>query len=122
MPQDQASGAAARKWGLRMARDVAPRIGVTLLGLSSNEGTLDGEPVVIKCARRRTNTVGVYLGMLDRLAHVIAAFENDKGSFDIYRLDQDAFRQGMRIVSGKGMGEKGLVGRGRFEKHGERLR
>ena len=51
MPQDRDTGAAANEYGRATARSIAMKIGATEIKRSSNECRLDGQKIVIKCAR-----------------------------------------------------------------------
>ena len=75
MGQDRNTGAAADEFGRTTAPLIAKRIGATMLGSASNEATLGGKRVVIKCARSQTTSVGVTYLMLNKLDQVIGAFE-----------------------------------------------
>jgi hypothetical protein len=120
MPQNQASGAAANKWGRETARQIAPRIGAVMLGSGSNEATFGGKRVVIKCAARKTNSVGVTFKMLEALDAVIGAFQLDDGSFEVWSLPSDVFRAEMRNTRSRGRaaGKVGLVRRAVFSNRG----
>ena len=120
MSQDQASGAAANEWGRETARQIASRIGAVMLGPGSNEASLDGKRVVIKCAGRVTESVGVTFKMLETLDAVIAAFQLDDGSFELWSLPSDVFRAEMRDRRSRGAasGKVGLVRRCVFSSRG----
>jgi len=120
MSQDQASGAAANEWGRETARQIASRIGAEMLGSGSNEASLDGKRVVIKCAGRATDSVGVTFKMLETLDAVIAAFQLDDGSFELWSLPGDVFRAEMRDTRSRGAaaGKVGLVRRAVFSSRG----
>jgi hypothetical protein len=117
---NQASGAAANEWGRETARVIASRIGAVMLGAGSNEARLDGKHVVIKCAARATDSVGVTFKMLENLAAVIAAFQLDDGSFELWSLPADVFRAEMRDTRSRGAasGKVGLVRRAVFSSRG----
>lgn len=123
MTQDRASGAAANEWGRATARVIAHQIGAVMKSRTSNEALLDGKKVVIKCAARATDSVGVTFRMLNRLDSVIGAFQLDDGSFELWSLPAENFRQEMRDTRSKGAaaGKVGLVRRDVFEKNGKRL-
>src|SRR5262249_49901918 len=107
MAQDRASGAAANEWGRVTARAIASKIG------TSNEATLNGEKVVIKCAASATDSVGVTFKMLDRLDSIIGAFQLDDKSFELWSLAPEKFHQEMRDTRSKGSssGKVGIVRR-----------
>ena len=120
MTQDRASGAAANKWGRETARKIASKIDAVMKGRTSNEARLDGKTIVIKCAASRTDSVGVTFKMLDRLDSIIGAFQLDDGSFEVWSLSPEKFRQGMRDTRSKGSaaGKVGIVRKVSFEKGG----
>ncbi len=120
MTQDRASGIAGNEFGRRTAPLIAERLGAKMLRSAANEATYKGQRVVIKCARPRTTSVGVTYLMLDRLDSVIAAFQQDDGTFQIYALDARAYRQEMRGTRSRGAsaGKVGLVSRLVFERMG----
>jgi hypothetical protein len=123
MTQDRMTGAAANKWGHTTARGIASRIGAVMKVRTSNEATLDGKRVVIKCAAKATDSVGVTFMMLDRLDSIIGAFQLDDGSFELWSLSPEKFRQEMRDTRSKGSaaGKVGIVRRNSFEKSGKLL-
>jgi hypothetical protein len=90
---------------------------------TSNEATLNGEKVVIKCAASATDSVGVTFRMLDRLDSIIGAFQLDDKSFELWSLSPEIFHQEMRDTRSKGSaaGKVGIVRRDVFEKSGRLL-
>jgi hypothetical protein len=120
MTQVRSSGATANAWGRETARRIAAKIGATMTNRASNEATLDGKRVVIKCAALKTDSVGVTYKMLDTLDSVVGAFQVDDGSFELWTLSPAAFRNGMRATRSRGAaaGKVGLVRRDAFHKHG----
>jgi hypothetical protein len=120
MTQDRVSGAAANEWGRVTARAIASKIGAVMKGQTSNEATLDGKKVVIKCAASATDSVGVTFKMLDRLDSIIGAFQLDDESFELWSLAPDRFRQEMRDTRSRGSaaGKVGIVRKDVFEKSG----
>src|SRR5438105_967142 len=72
MSQDRESGARANAWGRSKSKEIALALNATQLSSNSNECTLGEERVVIKCARRGNNKIGVPYKMLPRIARVIA--------------------------------------------------
>jgi hypothetical protein len=123
MAQDRDTGAAANEFGRETAPRIARMIGATMLGSTSNEATLDGKRVVIKCARQRTTSIGVTYLMLDNLDQVIGAFEQGDGSFTLYALPASRFRAEMRESQSRGAsaGKVGLVSRKVSEASGDSL-
>lgn len=90
----------------------------------SNEATLDGKHIVIKCASRRTQSVGVSRKMLPTLDAVIGAFEQDDGAFDVFSLNANIYRKRMTPTRSKGAsaGRVGIVTKPVFADEGKRIR
>jgi hypothetical protein len=80
MPQNRESGARASRYGHDCGERIAVALGTQLLGGASNKCVLNGERVVIKCARTSTSKVGVSYGMVGALDAVLGAFEDANGS------------------------------------------
>ena len=120
MKQDQLSGAVADAWGRKTARAIAAELGAEMKSQTSNEATFKGEHIVIKCAAPATDSVGVTFKMLDRLDSIVAAFQRDDGSFELWSLPADKFLREMRDTrsTGTSAGKVGLVRKDAFEKHG----
>jgi hypothetical protein len=118
--QNQASGAAANKWGRECARKIASKIGATMLTSTSNEARLGGKHVVIKCAKRNTNNVGVTYKMLKTIKEVVAAFQSVDGSFGVWRLPTKIFQAETRPTKSRGpaRGKVGKVDRAVFCRRG----
>lgn len=123
MPQDRSSGARASDWGHQTAARLAQKLGATGMRRSSNECELAGRRVVIKCAAKDTQSVGVTFRMLDRLDDVVAAFQLDDGSFEIWSISPHQFKSVMRETKSRGTsaGKVGLVERSYFQRHGKSL-
>ena len=123
MPQTQQTGAAASSWGRKTARQIAKLIGATIPVGSSNECVLDGETIVIHCAKLKTKNVGVTYNMLDRVAMVLGAFEEGDGRFRVLLLDRETFRNNMRPTASTGAsaGKVGIVEKVTFERDGKLL-
>jgi predicted HNH restriction endonuclease len=119
MAQDKESGAAASRWGLETARQVASQLGATMKEGRSNEAFFKGQRVVIKCAAVSTDKVGVTYKMLEKLDSVIAAFEDDDGALELWSLQTGQFRAAMHARS---QGEQGMVRRDFFRSDGKFLR
>lgn len=118
--QDRVSGARASKWGHYTARLLATELGASDMRHSSNECQLNGKRIVIKCAAPATQNVGVTYKMLDRLDLIIAAFQADDGTFHLWSMTPQQFRQAMRETRSQGAaaGKVGLVERRTFEQNG----
>jgi hypothetical protein len=121
MPQNRQTGAAASTWGRKTAREIAKSIGASIPTGSSNKCQLDGEPVALHCARRRTKSVGVTYTMLERVKKVIGAFEEDGGRFRVMALTPEDFRRNMRPTrsTGASAGKVGIVSKTAFEREGK---
>jgi hypothetical protein len=89
----------------------------------TNEATLDGKRIVIKCARPRTQSVGVSYQMLRTLEAVLGAFQRDDGAFDVFSLCARIYRQHMTDTRSKGpaAGRVGIVTKNVFTAEGESI-
>jgi ribosomal protein L24E len=123
MPQGQESGARAVEYGLQTASKIAEKLGGLKIGITrSNEYEINNRKVVIKCAKIKTDSVGVAYQMLDRVAAILGSFEIENGTYDIYELVPDVYRANMRPThsTGSAAGQVGIVkksvfiDRGRF--------
>jgi hypothetical protein len=123
MPQDRISGAAASRWGLETAPQIAAQIGAAMQRRGSNEALLNGQKVVIKCAAPATDSVGVTHKMLERLDSVIGAFQLDDGSFELWSLSPQQFAAAMRETRSRGAssGKVAQVRKRTFLSHGKPL-
>jgi hypothetical protein len=124
MPQNHQSGAEGNAFGRSAASKIARALGATMSRKGSNEAMLDGRHIVIKCARRCTQSVGVSRQMLPTLDAVIGAFEKDDGAFDVFSLDADIYRQRMTPTRSRGAsaGRVGIVTKRVFTDEGKRIR
>jgi hypothetical protein len=120
MTQDQLTGAAADEWGRKTARAIASELGAEMKSKTSNEATFKGKNTVIKCAAPATDSVGVTFKMLDRIDSIVAAFQRDDGSFELWCLPAEKFRSEMRDTrsTGASAGKVGLVRKDVFERQG----
>jgi hypothetical protein len=88
----------------------------------SNKCRLNGENVVIKCAKAATNSVGVTNKMLGELDRIIGAFQLHDDSFELFSLTPAEFRQSMRPSQSGSSGPKvALVARTFFQRNGKAL-
>lgn len=120
MTQNRQSGATASAWGRETAQKVAHAIGATAPSGLSNECSLNGERIVIKCAAVATDQVGVTYNMVLRLMYIFGAFQRADGRFDIYKLDArlfDAYERPTRST-GPSAGRVGKLKRSLFETKG----
>ena len=120
IPQNQQTGATASIWGRKTARAIASLIGASAPTGASNKCELDGEPVALHCARRRTKSVGVTYIMLARVKTVLGAFEEDDGRFRVIALSPEDFQRNMRPTrsTGPSAGRVGIVSKTAFERYG----
>ncbi len=123
MAQNQKTGAEANKYGRETAVKIMNALGSKPINKNTNECILDGKRVAIKCSRKYTRCIGVSYKMLERLNHVIGAFETDENSYDLYQLSPEIFSENMRETRSKGSasGKVGLVIQKVFEKEGKFL-
>jgi hypothetical protein len=123
MPQNRQSGAEADRYGRECARKIATALGATQIKIRSNECVFKGERVVIHCAQRRTKSVGVTLRMLEGLDAVLGAFEQDDGTYQVWRLSAEDYAHHMIPTRSRGSssGKVGIVKRVVFERNGVRI-
>ena len=95
MGQTKVTGIAADKWGRSMAKKVAQFLGTEILSPKSNEIELQGERLVIKCAHKNVPQIGLSLAMLNRVDGIIAAFEDKKGKYSLYRISPSWYKGNM---------------------------
>lgn len=122
MPQDRASGAEASQFGHECGARVAIALGTRLRSGASNECQVNGERVVIKCARRGNNRVGVSYNMLTNLDAVLGAFQEPNGLYQVLRLPAQRcatlMQQSPTASRGPSSGRVGMVNRAVFEQEG----
>lgn len=120
MPQNRESGARANKWGRETARLIAKKIEATSISSNSNEFEWDNMRVTIRCAHFRVTSVGVTYLMLERVNLIIGAFEDQHGTYLLYRLRPEQYKENMRETRSKGpaSGRVGIVGKSVFENDG----
>jgi hypothetical protein len=123
MPQDRESGARASNYGRECGKKIMAAIGANSVKSGSNECELKGELFSIHCARKATDSVGVTYKALDRISAVLGAFEQDDGSYLVWRLTADQFKAAMRETrsTGPSHGCVGIVKRVEFERSGKRF-
>ena len=122
MPQDQVSGARAVQYGLDTAKKIAQKIGAVKIGNArSNEYEINGRKILIKCARQNTKSVGVPYQLLDRVDTILGSFENENGSYDLYQMAPNIYRENMRPTSstGNSAGRVGMVRKSIFLNQGK---
>ena len=118
--QSRESGAVANEYGRKTAQAVARIIGAASTSSTSNEFKLNDAAATIRCARAQTTSVGVSLLMLDRISKVFAAFETADGTYSVYALSPETFKEHMRPTRSRGpsAGKVVLVSRTVFEQLG----
>jgi hypothetical protein len=123
MPQNKQSGAEASEYGLDCGKKVIAAIGAKTVRPGSNECLLDGESLSIHCARRNTSSVGVTYKTLERIAAVVAAFEQEDGSYVVLRVSKEQYKELMRETRSRGpsQGRVGIVSKSDFERLGRRI-
>jgi hypothetical protein len=122
----QESGAAASQFGHECGERIAIAPGTRLRCGASNECEVNGERVVIKCARKDTTKVGVSYNMLTKLDAVLGAFEEPNGSYRVLRLSAQRcatpMQQAPTASRGPSSGKVGMVNRAVFEQEGTLVR
>ena len=76
-------------------------IGATPHGRRSNEAQLDGRRVVVKTASADTRHVHVTRPMRDRVAGIVAAFDQPDGSVEVKELKAKHFNKGHLAQNGQ---------------------
>lgn len=110
MPQGKESGARAAEYGLQTAREIAQILGGRKVGTKrSNEYEIEKRAIVIKCARIRTNSVGVSYQMLKRVTAILGCFEVEENVYDIYEMKPRIYSRHMTPTRSTGS-SKGHVG------------
>lgn len=123
MPQNRESGARANEYGRECGKKIMDAIGAKSVKRGSNECELNGELLSVHCARKTTDSVGVTHKALDRIAAVLGAFEQDDGSYLVWRLTAEQYKAVMKATrsTGPSHGRVGMVKRVDFERLGSRF-
>jgi hypothetical protein len=123
MPQDRESGAKASQYGLDCGRRIIEAIGGKSAKQGSNECLLNGELLSVHCARKDTDRVGVTYKALTRIAAVLGAFEQEDGSYLVWRMPKDQYKKRMSNTHSRGPSQDrvGMVKRVDFERYGTRF-
>ena len=118
--QDRESGARASQYGRDCGKKIIEVIGAKSVKRGSNECDLKGELLSVHCARKNTDSVGVTYKALDRISAVLGAFEQEDGSYLVWRLPADQYKNLMRDTASTGPSRNrvGIVKRADFEHHG----
>lgn len=123
MHQDRESGAKASQYGRDCGKKIMESIGAKSVKAGSNECSLGSELLSVHCARMHTDRVGVTFKALERIAAVLGAFEQEDGSYIIWRLSKHQFEE--RMIGTKSLGPSkgrvGMVKRIEFERYGVRF-
>lgn len=123
MPQDRESGARASQYGRDCGKKIMDAIGAKSAKRGSNECDLNGELLSVHCARKTTASVGVTYKALDRISAVLGAFEQDDGSYLVWRLTAEQYKALMKATrsTGPSHGRVGMVKRVDFERLGRKF-
>lgn len=89
------SGAQGNLFGRVMAPRIAAALGAQMVGKKTNEATLDGQSITIKCAKYGSTSVGATPNVLDRVTAVYGAFQKKDGSFEILSLSAVQYKNVM---------------------------
>lgn len=123
MPQDRESGARASQYGRECGKKVTEAIGAKSVRPGSNECALGDELLSVHCARKDTDRIGVTYKTLDRVSAVLGAFEQDDGSYIVWRMSSDEYKKLMTNTRslGDSRDKVGMVKRADFERSGSRF-
>ena len=95
--QDQITGAEAAKWGHETAPKIAAALGFERVSDTGNEfRDKDGKTLSIRCARRKNSKFGLVHTMRDRIDYVIAAYVNEDGRTELYRISVEQWMKRSR--------------------------
>lgn len=124
MPQDRESGAEANRFGRESGETIIAALGAKKVKAGSNECIFRGRRVSLHCAHKGTNSVGVTKLCLRRLDAVLAALEQEDGSFHVLELPAAQYAKHSRPTRSRGpsAGRVVLVRRAIFEEHGELIK
>jgi hypothetical protein len=75
----------------------------------SNECSLRGELLSVHCARKSTDRIGVTYKALERIAAVVGAFEQEDGSYLVWRMPKAQYEELMTGTRSRGSGEENRV-------------
>ena len=121
MPQDREGGTEANRFGREYGEKIIAALGAKKVKAGSNECILDGKRVSLHCAHKNTKSVGVTKLCLRRLEAVLAALEQEDGSFRVLQLPADQYAKHSRPTSSRGpsAGRVVLVRTAIFQDHGK---
>ena len=123
MPQDRESGARASQYGRECGQKIMYALGAKSVKPGSNECFLENEILTIHCARLNTDRVGVTYKALDRISAVLGAFEQEDGSYIVWRMSKAEYEKRMINTRSQGPSKNrvGMVKRVDFERFGSRF-
>jgi len=122
--QNQATGAAANRYGRQCAQRIAQAIGAQMVRPGSNEIVYNGQREVIKCAHANTTKVGVSHLMLQHLNAVLGAFEISPRLYRLVHLSAADYSANMTPTrsTGPSANRVGIVEREVFNRMGHFMR
>jgi hypothetical protein len=120
MPQDRESGARASQYGRDCGKRIMEAIGAKVVKPGSNECSMGDELLSIHCARKNTDRVGVTYKALEQVSAVLGAFEQEDGSYNVWRMPKNKYSELMTGTKslGSSKGKVGMVKRISFERYG----
>ena len=123
MPQDRESGARASQYGRDCGKKIIDAIGAKSVKQGSNECSLGTELLSVHCSRKDTDRIGVTYKALDRISAVLGAFEQEDGSYVVWRMSKDQYAKLMTNTRSRGPSQNrvGMVKRIDFERQGTRF-
>lgn len=123
MPQDRESGARASQFGRDCGKRIIEAIGAKNVKAGSNECSLGDELLSVHCARKDTDRIGVTYKALDRISAVLGAFEQEDGSYVVWRMPKGQYKRLMTNTRSLGPSRNrvGMVKRVDFERYGTRF-
>jgi hypothetical protein len=123
MSQNKESGAKAVQYGKKTARTIGEKIGAISTSNTSNEFKHKDRYVTIRCAHKKTSSVGVSYKMLNRVDAIIGAFEQKKGQYKLCEITTTQYLENMTETksTGKSAGKVGKVSRSYFINEGKPL-
>ncbi|WLT33356.1 hypothetical protein [Geothrix sp. PMB-07] len=89
------SGAKGNIFGRVMAPRIAAALGAQMAGKRTNEATLNGQSITIKCAKYGSTSVGATPNVLARVTAVYGAFQKKDGTFEILSLSAGQYKNFM---------------------------
>ena len=120
MPQDKESGAKANQYGLDCGKRIMSAIGASNTKPGSNECSLNGELLSVHCAHKDTDSIGVTYKALEKISAVLGAFEQEDGSYVVWKMPKARYEDLMTATRslGTARGKVGIVKKSDFERIG----